>query len=87
MLILKGGNVNDKDADGTPLIHLFASRNYFDACLVMWLVKLGANVNAVDTNNDNALKDFFNKTTTYVQVLINAGININHRNNQGQTPL
>ena len=45
-LLLKGADVNDKNSFGQSLLHESANHGEFGACLALWFLKMGADVNA-----------------------------------------
>ena len=87
-LIEAGSDVNEKDKYDlkTPL-HLVASGKKFKD-LVQVLVEKGADVNALDEENETPIfKAVRNGNYDAVEKLIDAGANLNFKNEENQTVL
>jgi ankyrin repeat protein len=91
LLLKNGAEVNARNAfGGTPL--LTAARNTDLPELMKLLIEAGANVNAMDSQGENALHKlaWFGYPQNNVQtarILLDAGADITVKNKQGKTPL
>ncbi|MBN1766117.1 MAG: ankyrin repeat domain-containing protein [Sedimentisphaerales bacterium] len=86
-LIELGADIEVKNKNGvTPL--MAAARCGEDDTMI-YLLQQGADPGAVDNDGNNALHDTVSKeyTSETIRILIEYGIDINQRNNQGETPL
>ena len=87
-LISSGGNVEDKNSFGQTLLHESANHGEFGACLALWLLKKGADVNAETKFMQCALHFcIINTNTTFTKVILNEGINVNVDDKYGDTAL
>jgi len=74
--ICKGGSVNDKNKNGSTLLHQTSEHGYFGTCLALWLIRKGANINAVDKNNETTLMAGICLVRYLrVQILLEYGVN------------
>lgn len=85
-LMLAGANIEVRDKSGrTPLL---------SACIwgkddmVVYLLDRGADINAMDNNGNNALHVVMSEAegAETVRVLIEHGVDVNHKNSSGQVP-
>lgn len=82
-----GADIEARDKWGnTPLMSASASGE--DDALI-YLLKRGADLHAVDNDGGNALHGiiYSKETTETVRILVEYGIDINHRNNDGSPPI
>ena len=83
LLLEAGADINATRGDGTPLV--WGVRN---TTMVSYLIKMGADVNKVDSWGDTPLiQSIYDKNKSSFDELINAGANVKHRNKNGDTPL
>lgn len=96
MLIEKKVNLNIKNKNGeTPLFYASRSINRYTHLTLITLLEAGANPNLTDNFGNNSLMVLINDNDNMNQsilmiipiiiTLINAGLNINHKNNMGQS--
>ncbi len=96
MLIEKKINLNIKNKDGeTPLFYASRSINRYTHLTLMSLLEAGANPNMIDNFGNNPLMALLNDNDNMnqsiimiipiIMTFINAGLNINHKNNIGQS--
>jgi ankyrin repeat protein len=96
MLIGKKVNLNIKNKNGeTPLFYASRSINRYTHLTLITLLEAGANPNLTDNFGNNPLMVLINDNDNMNQsilmiipiiiTLINAGLNINHKNNMGQS--
>jgi len=78
-LLEKGIDINGKNKTGESLLHAA-----HDKAIVRMLISKGADVNAVDDDN---MTPIFTKDVDLSKILVEAGADINHRSNRGNTPL
>jgi len=98
LILNHGADINDRsgDADYSSL-HILASCPgdiegicpYFSACLMLWLVKKGANVNILDNNDKNVLHILgkFGGCALQMKVMLDTNINVHHLMRAGWSTL
>ena len=85
-LIKRGANVNHQDKFGLTPIQTTIERNQTD--LLQTLLKSGANKSLILSNGDNLLQYALRrKHYQQAKIMIQQGVDVNHRNKEGWTPL
>lgn len=86
-----GASVEEKDEQGRTLLQIACIRSKL--LTVMELLKLGADINAVDVNEQSALhlilkcKNFNEKHINIMNLLLKNGISVTKKNSNGRDPL
>src|SRR5438105_741667 len=77
LLAKRNIDINDKNPDdGETCLFVAASSYYENSGMILLLIKLGVDVNAINNNGDNALFGVNNEGSA--NTLIKSGIDVNH---------
>jgi ankyrin repeat protein len=88
LLIEFGGSIHDHGPGGAPPIVVASGQGHLNA--LEYLLEMGANINAVDANNNNSLHAaarIYDGSTPLIALLLSLGCNIRCVNSKGLTPL
>jgi ankyrin repeat protein len=94
LLVAKGADVNGLSAeiDGVPTVLMAAARSG-KAVMVAEILKYHPDLGKKDSDGDTVLASFLRAsnvhpdTAAIIQVLVGAGVDVNSRNDEGETPL
>ncbi|CAL1531594.1 unnamed protein product [Lymnaea stagnalis] len=86
LLVAKGANVNQADADGNSLLNMSCWRGYVDVAQL--LIENGANVDSQNESGNSSLNVCAYKGFSEIaEILISAKCSLNLANSRGHTPL